>query len=83
MEFQIRMNLYKERMAEQSKKIKEGEKKYGQNNNINNENNNPLNEIGSNHSGVTFQKFKKPSSKNPNEKQIIPIKFNLLDNYIS
>ena len=71
-----RMNLYKEKMAEQAKKIKEGEKKYGQNNNINNENNNPLNEIGSNHSGVTFQKFKKPSSKNPNEKQIIPIKFN-------
>ena len=71
-----RMNLYKERMSEQAKKIKEGEKKYEQNNNYNNENNNPLNEIGSNHSGVTFQKFKKPSSQNPKEKQTIPIKFN-------
>ena len=71
-----RMNLYKEKMSEQSKKIKEGEKKYEQNNNYNNENNNPLNEIGSNHSGVTFQKFKKPSSQNPKEKQTIPIKFN-------
>ena len=71
-----RMNLYKEKMSEQAKKIKEGEKKYEQNNNYNNENNNPLNEIGSNHSGVTFQKFKKPSSQNPKEKQTIPIKFN-------
>ena len=71
-----RMNLYKERMSEQAKKIKQGEKKYEQNNNYNNENNNPLNEIGSNHSGVTFQKFKKPSSQNPKEKQTIPIKFN-------
>ena len=71
-----RMNLYKERMSEQAKKIKEGEKKYQSNNNYNNENNNPLNEIGSNHSGVTFQKFKKPSSQNPKEKQTIPIKFN-------
>ena len=71
-----RMNLYKERMSEQAKKIKEGEKKYQPNNNYNNENNNPLNEIGSNHSGVTFQKFKKPSSQNPKEKQTIPIKFN-------
>ena len=71
-----RMNVYKERMSEQAKKIKEGEKKYEQNNNYNNENNNPLNEIGSNHSGVTFQKFKKPSSQNPKEKQTIPIKFN-------
>ena len=71
-----RMNLYKERMSEQAKKIKEGEKKYEQNNNYNNENNNPLNEIGSNHSGVTFQKFKKPSSQNPKEKQTIPFKFN-------
>ena len=71
-----RMNLYKEKMSEQAKKIKEGGKKYEPNNNINNENNNPLNEIGSNHSGVTFQKFKKPSSQNPKEKHIIPIKFN-------
>ena len=71
-----RMNLYKEKMSEQAKKIKEGEKKYEQNNKYNNENNNPLNEIGSNHSGVTFQKFKKPSSQNPKEKQTIPIKFN-------
>ena len=71
-----RMNLYKEKMSEQAKKIKEGEKKYQPNNNYNNENNNPLNEIGSNHSGVTFQKFKKPSSQNPKEKQTIPIKFN-------
>ena len=71
-----RMNLYKEKMSEQAKKIKEGGKKYEQNNNYNNENNNPLNEIGSNHSGVTFQKFKKPSSQNPKEKQTIPIKFN-------
>ena len=71
-----RMNLYKEKMSEQAKNIKEGEKKYEQNNNYNNENNNPLNEIGSNHSGVTFQKFKKPSSQNPKEKQTIPIKFN-------
>ena len=71
-----RMNLYKERMSEQAKKIKEGEKKYQPNNNYNNENNNPLNDIGSNHSGVTFQKFKKPSSQNPKEKQTIPIKFN-------
>ena len=71
-----RMNLYKERMSEQAKKIKEGEKKYQPNNNYNNENNNPLNEIGSNHSGVTFQKFKKPSSQNPKEKQTIPFKFN-------
>ena len=71
-----KMNLYKERMSEQAKKIKEGGKKYEQNNNYNNENNNPLNEIGSNHSGVTFQKFKKPSSQNPKEKQTIPIKFN-------
>ena len=71
-----RMNLYKEKMSEQAKKIKEGEKKYEQNNNYNNENNNPLNEIGSNHSGVTFQKFKKPSSQNQKEKQTIPIKFN-------
>ena len=71
-----RMNLYKEKMSEQAKKIKEGEKKYEQNNNYNNENNNPLNEIGSNHSGVTFQKFKKPSSQNPKEKQTIPIKYN-------
>ena len=71
-----RMNLYKERMAEQSKKIKEGEKKYEPNNNPQNENYNPLNDIGSNHSGVTFQKFKKPSSQIPNEKQNIPIKFN-------
>ena len=71
-----RMNLYKERMAEQSKKIKEGEKKYEPNNNPQNENYNPLNDIGSNHSGVTFQKFKKPSSQIPNKKQNIPIKFN-------
>ena len=71
-----RMNLYKEKMSEQAKKIKEGEKKYQPNNNYNNENNNPLNDIGSNHSGVTFQKFKKPSSQNPKEKQTIPIKFN-------
>ena len=71
-----RMNLYKERMSEQTKKIKEGEKKYQPNYNYNNENNNPLNDIGSNHSGVTFQKFKKPSSQNPKEKQTIPIKFN-------
>ena len=71
-----RMNLYKEKMSEQAKKIKEGEKKYQPNNNYNNENNNPLNEIGSNHSGVTFQKFKKPSSQKPKEKQTIPIKFN-------
>ena len=71
-----RMNLYKERMSEQAKKIKEGEKKYQPNNNYNNENNNSLNVIGSNHSGVTFQKFKKPSSQNPKEKQTIPIKFN-------
>ena len=71
-----RMNLYKEKMSEQAKKIKEGDKKYQPNNNYNNENNNPLNEIGSNHSGVTFQKFKKPSSQNPKEKQTIPIKFN-------
>ena len=35
-----------------------------------------MNDIGSNHSGVTFQKFKKPSSQNPKEKQTIPIKFN-------
>jgi len=71
-----RMNLYKEKMSEQAKKIKEGEKKYEPNNNINNENNNPLNEIGSNHSGVTFQKFIKPSSQNQTEKKTIPIKFN-------
>ena len=64
-----RMNLYKEKMSEQSKKIAAESKNYYQNDNKKNENNqiNPSNEIGSNHSGVTFQKFNKPSSPNPNQ----------------
>ena len=64
-----RMNLYKEKMAEQSRKIQEESKNVGNKYNpnlINNNEMNPQNEIGSNHSGITFQKFTKPS-QNPNQ----------------
>ena len=74
-----RMNLYKEKMSEQSKKIAAESKNYYPNDNKKNENNqiNPSNEIGSNHSGVTFQKFNKSSSQNPNQiKQKNKMKYN-------
>ena len=74
-----RMNLYKEKMAEQSKKIAAENKNYYQKYNKKNDNNQikPSNEIGSNHSGVTFQKLNKPSSPNPNQiKQKMTIKYN-------
>ena len=74
-----RMNLYKEKMAEQSRKIQEESKNVGNKYNpnlINNNEMNPQNEIGSNHSGITFQKFTKPS-QNPNQiKQKNQIKYN-------
>ena len=64
-----RMNEYKERMAEQARKMEEQDKQYNQINNnkksLNEINQiNSLNNIGSEHSGITFQKFNKPSSQN-------------------
>ena len=69
------MNLYKERMAEESRKlIEENNEKYEPN--INNKKNindinqiNSLNDIGANHSGVTLQKFNKPSQKQNSAQQ--------------
>ena len=61
-----KMNLYKERMAQLSGsyEVKENDKN---NPKLNQENINPIeddniNNLGSNHSGVTFQKFNKPST---------------------
>ena len=64
-----KMNLYKERMAKLSGnyEVKENNKddsKQNNNQNLNPSQNN-VNDLGSNHSGVTFQKFNNPSS-NPN-----------------
>jgi hypothetical protein len=67
-----RMKMYKDRMAEQARKIEEVDG----NNNFQYNNKKPdnyinqinsMNDIGSNHSGVTFQKFNRPSSQNPKE----------------
>ena len=75
-----RMNMYKERMAEQSRKLEEDNKKYNQN--INNKNLkdinqiSSLNDIGSNHSGVTLQKFNKPSQNPIEVKQKNKMKYN-------
>ena len=76
-----RMNLYKERMAEESRKlIEENNEKYEPN--INNKKNindinqiNSLNDIGANHSGVTLQKFNKPSQKQNSAQQKNKIKY--------
>ena len=61
-----KMNLYKERMAQLSGsyEVKENDKN---NPKLNQENINPIeedniNNLGSNNSGVTFQKFNKPST---------------------
>jgi len=67
-----RMKMYKDRMAEQARKIEEVDG----NNNFQYNNKKPdnyinqinsMNDIGSNHSGVTFQKLNRPSSQNPKE----------------
>ena len=77
-----RMNKYKERMAEQSRKIEEEDnnKKYNQNINKKNINDinqiSSLNDIGSNHSGVTLQKFNRPSQNPTSIKQKNKIKYN-------
>ena len=77
-----RMNKYKERMAEKSRKIEEEDnnKKYNQNINKKNINDinqiSSLNDIGSNHSGVTLQKFNRPSQNPTSIKQKNKIKYN-------
>ena len=66
-----RMNLYKEKMAQQAKNINIQEEKIEdnkRNQNKNefipkNDNMNPQNDIGSNHSGITFQTFQKNKTK--------------------
>ena len=74
-----KMNLYKERMAKLSGnyEVKENNKKDP--NQINNQNINPsqnnINDLGSNHSGVTFQTFNNPSSNiSPNKNKYNPPK---------
>ena len=75
-----RMNMYKERMAEQSRKLEEDNKKYNQNSNNKNLKDinqiSSLNDIGSNHSGVTLQKFNKPSQNPIDVKQKNKMKYN-------
>ena len=75
-----RMNMYKERMAEQSRKLEEDNKKYNQNSNNKNLKDinqiSSLNDIGSNHSGVTLQKFNKPSQNPIEVKQKNKMKYN-------
>ena len=73
-----KMNMYKKKMEEKSKKIEEDSKFIGNNNkkhepNINQINS--LNDIGSNHSGITFQKLIRPSFPKENKQKNI-IKYN-------
>ena len=73
------MNLYKERMAQLSGnyEVKENNKndpKQNDNKNLNPSQNN-INDLGSNHSGVTFQTFNNPSSSpNKNKNKYNPPK---------
>ena len=65
-----KMNLYKEKMAQLSGnyEVKENNKKNVENNpeNLNPFTQNNANDLGSNHSGVTYQVFNKPSSQKKN-----------------
>jgi len=67
-----KMNLYKERMAKLSGNYEVKENNKDEPNKNNSQNLNPsqnnVNDLGSNHSGVTFQKFNNPSSNQNNNK---------------
>ena len=72
-----RMNNYKERMAEQTRKIEEDNKQYNQKGTKDIKQINSVNDIGTNHSGITFQKFnKEPSKKTKNIKSKNIAKYN-------